>query len=163
MAFSIVTFSASLKNLIHKNNTTTSSNDVSGTLKNRIQKITVGYHKGKAIPTINYPCIWVEPASMVNDFSEIGSSVNRNMTLDFDIVAITNEGLGYDNGRETSDNEMLQLETNLEKLFRNYPRLSITSQVQSSLITGVMFDVAESNDTYNSMAKLRLTVNIKSN
>ena len=163
MAFNIVTFSASLKNLLSKNNTTTSSYDISNSLKVRINKITTGYHTGKPMLTIDYPCIWIEPTSKSNEFSEIGNSANRNMSLDYDIVAITNEGLGYSNGREVADNEMLQLESNLENLFRNYPRLSITSQVQSSLITSVNFDVSESNETYNSMAKLRLTINIKSN
>ena len=163
MAFDILTFSDKIKTLIDDNNTTTSSYDVSGSLKTRIQKVTVGYHRFKPIPLIDYPCIWVEPVHRSNDFSEIGNSANRNMNMDYDIVGITNEGLGYANGRETADREMLQLESNLELLFRNYPRLSNTAQVLWSLVTDVSFDVSEFNDTYNSMAILRLNIQVKSN
>lgn len=163
MAFNIVTFCTSVKNLIDKNNTTTSSYDVSSSLKSRVNKTTVGYHRNKPIANVDYPCVWVEPTHKENAFSEIGNYANRNMLLELDIVGITNEGLGAKNGRETSDTEMLQLSSNLETLFRNYPRLSITSQVQSSLISEVSYDISESNDTYNSITILKLSVNIKSN
>lgn len=160
MAFNIVTFSNSLKNLFDKNNTTTSSHDVSGSLKTRVQSVRVGYHRDKPIPNVNYPCIWVEPKSTNNEFGISGNNSKREITLNYDIVGVVQIGIGYDNGREISDSEMLQLQTNIEKLIRNYPKLSITSQVMEAQITGTDFDVVESIDTYNSMAKLNLNIKI---
>lgn len=162
MAFDIVTFSDSVKNLIHKNNTTSSSYDVSGSLTTRVNKITVGYHKNKPIPIVDYPCIWVEPLNSSNEFAVVGRNALRDITVAYNIVAMTGIGMGYTDGREKSDREMLSLSANIEELFRNYPHLSVTSQVMSSLITESEYDVSEYNDTYISMANLKLEVKIKS-
>lgn len=162
MAFDIVTFSDSVKNLVHKNNTTTSTYDVSGSLTTRVAKITVGYHKNKPIPIVDYPCVWVEPKNSRNEFVTVGRTALRDITLNYEIVAMTGIGMGYVDGREKADREMLTLSSNIEELFRNYPALSVTSQVMSSLITDSEYDVSEYNDTYISMAKLNLQVKIKS-
>ena len=161
MAFSIVTFSDSLKNLFDKNNTTTSSYDVSGSLKTRVAKVTVGYHKDKPIPNTNYPCIWVEPRRSENEFAVTGRNALRDITIDYDIVAITNVGLGYESGREVADREMLQLSTNIETLLRNYPQLSVTTQVMSSLVNNCEYGAIETNETYNSMANIGLQIKIR--
>jgi hypothetical protein len=102
----------------------------------------------------------VEPKSTNNEFGISGNNSKREITLNYDIVGVVQIGIGYDNGREISDSEMLQLQTNIEKLIRNYPKLSITSQVMEAQITGTDFDVVESIDTYNSMAKLNLNIKI---
>ena len=162
MAFDIVTFSASLKNLVHKNNTTTSSYNVSSSLKQQVKWVKVGYHKDKPMTVVDYPCVWVEPRRKNDAFIEIGSTARRTMNLTFDIVAITQEGMGLTNGREVADNEMLQLSTNIETLLRNYPKLSVTSQVMQSTISDVEWGVIESNETYNSMARIELNIEIKS-
>lgn len=161
MAFSIVTFTGSLQNLIHKNNTTTSSLDISSNLVNRVKSVTAGFHQGKSIPNTLYPCVFVEPKRKEDEFNELGTTARRNMKLNYDIIAITNYGLGLPNGRKEADDEMLQLSTNIEKLFRNYPRLSITS-VMHAIVTSAEYDIVESNETYNSMAKIGLTVDIMS-
>jgi hypothetical protein len=162
MAFSIVTFADTVKNLVDKNNTTTSSYDVSASLKARVVKSTVGYHKSKPIPNTNFPCVWVEPRHVGNEYVTIGRSALRDITVDMDIFAITNAGLGLANGRETADREMLQLSTNIETMLRNYPQLSATSYVMSAVITDVTYDVTEANDTYNSIAHIELQTKIKS-
>lgn len=157
--FSILTFSSSLRNLINKHNTTTSAHDISNGLKERIKSVTVGFHEGKAIPSTLYPVVYVEPRRREEDWQELGPTARRKMTLEFQIVAITDYGLGVYSGRETADQEMLRVSSNVEKLLRNYPKLSITS-VMSSLVTGVEYDTKESNDTYNSIAQIGLMVEV---
>lgn len=162
MAFSIVTFSNSLKNLLDKHNTTTSATDISSGLKERIKRVTVGYHKNKPIPVTDFPCIWVEPRRQENEFATTGRTALRDITLNYDIACITNIGPGYEDGRETADQEMLTLSTNVETMLRNYPALSVTSQVMWSTITDVEYDVENSNDTYNSIAKINLQIKMRS-
>ena len=162
MAFDILTFSDAIKNLLDENNTSTSSYDISLSLTAKVAGVTVGYHKDKPMPLTNYPCVWVEPKREENEFNTTGRYALRDITLDYDIVAITQMGPGYEDGRERADREMLKLSANLEKMFRNYPRLSTTSQVMSSKITNVEYGSIDYNETYNSMAKLNLEVKIHS-
>jgi hypothetical protein len=160
MAFDLVTFTDSLVNLIDKNNTTTSSYDISGSLKTRVRKVSFGFYKNKPLPNILYPCVWVSPVKKANEFVELGRSAKRKQVIEYEIAAITNEGIGYENGREVADQEMLQLSSNLETLFRNYPRLSVTAQVMQSQISDISYDVSEYNETWNSMSLLKLIVDI---
>ena len=162
MAFDILTFTDSLANLIDKNNTTTSSYNVSLSLTSKVVRVRTGYHRDKPIPNTDYPCIWVEPKRSSNEFNTTGRTALRDITLDYEIIAITNYGMGLEDGRERADREMLKLSSNLEILLRNYPRLSTTSQVMSSLISDVEYGVIESNETYNSMARLNLNIKIHS-
>ncbi len=162
MAFSIYTFSNSVKNLVHKNNTTTSGFDISAGLLKRVSKITMGYHEDKPVANISYPAVWVEPKRKAEMFTVLGPNAMRTMTADFDIIGIVDSGLGAFDGREQSDGEMLKLGANLETLFRNYIDLSNTTQGIRAMVTSSEYDIVESNDTYNSIVKLNLEIKIRS-
>jgi len=159
VAFSIYTFSNSVNNLVNKNNTTTSGLDISSGLKKRIQKITMGFHENKPNLNILYPAVWVEPKVKSSNFAKMGGNAYRSMTVDYQIIGIVQTGLGVFDGREESDGEMLKLSANLDTLLRNFIKLSQTS-VTMSLVESTEYDVIESNDTYNSICKLNLKVNI---
>lgn len=125
------------------------------------KKSLVGYHGKKPIPNILYPCIWVEPRNTGYEWGQLGCNSKREIDISFHIVAIVDYGFGQLSGREESDGEMLKLSTNLEKLFRNFPKLSITSCTMAQVVNAE-YDVVEFNDTWNSIADLELTVNLLS-
>jgi hypothetical protein len=142
---------------LDKNNTTGSSYNISSSLTSAVQAVYVGYHVNKPIPNTVYPVIFIEPRDKVENFEQLGNTARRTIDVYCDIVAITNYGMAI--SRETSDNEMLQLSANIETLLRNYPRLSQTAVMMSN-IDGTDYDVVESNDTWNSIARIKLAANI---
>ncbi len=59
MSYSLSTLRTSVANLLSKNNTTTSTYDISTSLNVRVKNVISGYRKvGKL--QIEYPAIWVE-------------------------------------------------------------------------------------------------------
>ena len=162
MAYSTLTLADSILNLINKNDTDTSSYDVSASLNQRVQYGVVGYHIKKPLRVDQYPAIFVEPGNRVEEFETASGSGSRTMNVPFSIVAITQYGAGQEDGRNLADREMIQLSDNLSYLFRTYPRLSNTSYVLQAGIDGVEFGVEEYENTYNSISRINLTVRIKS-
>ena len=163
MAFNIYTFSDSVRNLVNKNNTITSDYDISEGLSKRIRKVFLGYHEKKPIINELYPAVWVAPKTKNEDFDSLGNaSAKRDMTLQFEVTGIVQQGLGEIDGREVSDEQMMKLSANLDTLFRNYIRLSNTSSVVSSLVETTEYDVIESEDTWNSITKLNLNIKVRS-
>ena len=162
MALDLITFGDSLQNLINKNNTTSSSFDVSGSLNERVTEVIRGYHSAKPIPDFKFPLVYVELATKTEEFAQLGRTAKRNITLQYNIIGVTDYGLGLSEGREAADDEMIQLSSNMEELFRNYPKLSNTAQVQSAIIDNVIYDVVEGDGTYNASSVISLSVNIYS-
>jgi hypothetical protein len=160
--FKVLDLADSIKNLIDKNNVATSDYYVSLDMNTAVQKTVVGFHVNKPLPNILYPCVWVEPVGTVEKFGELGNTGKRNIEIDFNIVSVTNYGFGLDDGREESGRESIVLTDNLKYLFRNYPRLSCTSYVLKSTVSGTDYDVEEYNGTYNSISKIKLTVDVRS-
>lgn len=163
MALDLISIRSSIKNLLVKNNTNTSSFNISANLSTTVQQIVAGYHLSKPTPDFMYPAVWVELKNKSEEFGLIGNSAKRDGVINFDIVAIVQDGLGQFDGREKSDIEMIQLANNIEGIFREKIQLSQTSVITSSLVTNTDYDVIESNDTYNSIAIIELEVNTFSN
>jgi len=163
MALNLITFGDSLKNLIEKNNTTTSSYNISAGLNEKVKQVVRGYHEIKPILNINFPSVFVELNNKQEEFAQLGRTDRRNISLNYNIVGVTDYGLGQPDGREASDDEMIRLSSNLESLFRTFPKLSNTTQVLQALVSNVNYDVSESNDTYNSIVEITLTIDLYSN
>ena len=162
MAYSTLTLADSILNLITKNDTDTSTYDVSKSLNQRVNYTAVGFHAKKPLRIDQYPAIFIEPGNRIEEFETASGSGNRNMTVPFNIVSITQYGAGQEDGRNLADREMIQLSDNLSYLFRAYPRLSNTSYVLQAGIDGVEFGVEEYENTYNSISRISLQVRIKS-
>lgn len=162
MAFSIYTFSNKVRNLVNKNNTTTSGFDISSGLNKRVTKVIMGFHSKKPQQNIQYPLVWVEPRVKIDEFASLGNNAKREMTIRYEVTGIVQGGMGAFDGREQSDNEMLKLSANLETLFRNYIDLSNSSEVMSSILESIEYDVIEFNDTWNSICKLNLEAKVRS-
>jgi len=157
--FDIVTLSGTVKNLIDKHNTTTSSYNVSKDMVKKIQKVTIGFHESKPTPNILFPSVFVEPRNKRTDFGQMGNSNKHMIDVEMDVVGVTQYGLGQINGRELCDTQNFYLSRNLEYLFRNYIQLSASSYVLKSIVPETEYDVVEYNDTYNSICRLKLLIN----
>jgi len=154
MALDLIALRSSLRNLINKNNTTTSTYDISASLKERVQYVIAGYSKAP-ITEDRYPVIFVELKSDTEAFDTLGMTAHRRAEITFDIVGCVNYGLGLVDGRDKSDIEMIQLGQNLKNLLRAYPTLSNTAQ--QALVTNTEYDVVEgADDTYQSICKLTI-------
>ena len=144
----------SLQNLISKNNTVTSSYDVSNSLNNRVQLVCGG--TSARVPELNimYPVIFVELENIVDEHIELGKTSRRNVELIFGITGIIEYGIGIQDDGESTDNECVQLSQNVVELLRNYVTISTT--VDSCLVTGTEFITDEG--TYNARSKISLLV-----
>lgn len=159
MAFDASSFIGSVENLMSKNNSTTSSYDISSGLSSRV----LSFHKGTKdmharipIPKTLYPAVIVEMNGKEEEFSMLGNS-RREIRVNFSIISvidyttITNDATS---ARETSNLEVVKLSQNIEALIRAYPRLSQTSLVMKTDIVSTEYGViAKGDSTYNSIAK----------
>lgn len=159
MSVDINTIRTTLGNLISKNNTTTSSYNISSGLTKGVQRIITGYSK-IPIPNIVYPVIFVELKSDTAGFDLIGSAANRKNVVTFDIISIVENGFGQTGGRDVSDVQMLKLTDNIKTLLDVYPKLSSTS-INYAVRTGTEYDIGQ-NDTYNSISKITLNIEYRS-
>jgi hypothetical protein len=153
MAVNILSIKNSLKNLIDKNNTNTSSYNVSASMTSKVAYITGGNSKRQPVLNINYPAIFVELASTVDDHITMGMTARRETEAEFNIVAVTDYGQGTGEDGEEIDNEMIQLTQNIHNLLRNYITLSNT--VDSCLITGTNYITDEG---YNARSEIQLRI-----
>lgn len=154
-----VTIRASLVNLINKHNTTTSTYDISSGLKERVKTIK-GICRGgykQPLPNIFYPAIYVELNNKDEAFATICHQGKKAVTLNYNITPVINVGYGNTDGRTISDDDLLKVSDNIETLIRNYPKLSITG-VNVAEIVNTQYDVEESNDTWNSISKINLKI-----
>lgn len=124
-----VSFINSVKNLLEKNNTTTSSTDVSSSLNNRAKTFKAGVNNMSIIAPVaktQYPAVFVELNNKPQQFGLIGNTAKRDQQISFSVVCVTeyNSGAGE---YESACQESIQLADNVEILFRNKIRLSQTS------------------------------------
>lgn len=161
-AINTFTLRETIRNLIDKNNTNTSSFDIGGDIYKQPQNIKAAYHDNKTTKNIDYPFIWVELRNKVDELVLMGTAnkSKRNSTVDFDITCIVQTGVGQTGGKDISDDNMIKLANNVENLLRNFPQLSATSLVTQSVITGTEYDVTEAEDFYNSIATIALEVQV---
>ena len=133
MAVNELNIKNSLKNLISKNNTNTSSYDLSDNLKQRVQFIYGSSANRVPTKNIDYPVVFVELGSLFDNHTELGNTARRDVELGFKITSVTDYGLATEDFEDT-DNEMIQLTYNLHNLLRNYVKISNTCD--SCLMTG---------------------------
>jgi hypothetical protein len=160
MALNVVSFKNSLSNLLVKNNTTTSSYDISASMTKRFQTIVAQYSKAP-IPNILYPAAFVEIVRQAEQFETSGSGAKRLVSIYADSVAVTDYGIGQYDGRAKSETEMFYAAQNIEALIRAYPKLSQTSLVMQTNIESVDYGIVESNDTWNCAARIGLNITVR--
>ncbi|MHA1866629.1 MAG: hypothetical protein ACTSXD_01025 [Candidatus Heimdallarchaeaceae archaeon] len=149
--FDINSLSDSIVNLLDKNNTTTSSYDISDGLAIRVKQIKKGYSKATPIPIQLYPTVFVELQTKKEEFSQLGKSSRRKVNIVYDIVPVV-----YYKGREESDEQLLLLVQNIENLLRN--KIDLSATVDFSVIEATDFDVIYRDDIWNSVAKITLNI-----
>ena len=147
-----------IKNLLARNNTVTSSYDISNNLNKRIKLIVTGYSKMRPIPSNLYPAVFVELRSKKSEISQLGKQSRRNTDIIFEIVPVVNYGTGIASSDiNKSDYELITLVDNIENLFIN--KITLSNTVDYCNIDDIDYNVELSEDTWNSMA--RMTLNIK--
>ena len=160
----LVSLLTSMENLVNKNNTTTSSYDISSSLITRVQTIykgVQGFSENIPIPNHLYPAVIVEMANKAEEFVFIGNSAKRDMEITFSIVPIIHYGAGTTGGLENSDMELIQLTQNIENMLRQ--NISASGTVESLEITSTDFsNIIRSTDTYNSVARINVLTKLKS-
>lgn len=146
MAWSMYSLTSIVVNLIDKNNTTTSSLDVSSGLTERVKLIRRGKYDITPIPNTQYPCVFVRVRSKDSDiFEKLGQCNNkRDQYANVEIVPIVMAGTHYD-----SEKEMYNLTSNIEALLR--AKISLSSTVNDALITGVDYDATPIDDEFHNI------------
>jgi len=166
MALDLKAMLSSTSNMIAKHKDTGSTYFTGSGL---IKKVQVhfnglsGLHEGIPVPLENYPAIFTELVDSDDAFIRLGSSARRDAEITFNIIAVTNyqgPGEGENVGRQKADAEVITLTQNINNLLRNNIRLSQTSVVSHSLVTGVDFSrrVDTKTATYNAMSTITLQV-----
>lgn len=152
----VKTFKDSVLNLIEKNNTTTSSYDISSGLSTRVQRITGSNSKKQPVYSFQYPCVFVEVKNDTESILTLGNLARRGIEVNMDVVAVIDYGIGLDEAREESDDEMLLLCDNLKNLFRNFITLSGT--VDSLECPGSTYDADYAENTYNANGRISILI-----
>lgn len=150
----------SVVNLLDENNTTTATYNISASLSSAkvktVYKGVAGMHESFPVPSTMYPCVFVELVDKSEEFRELGQSARRWVDITFDIVPVTNFGMGQTGvDRTASDVEIVQLTQNIEALIRS--KVTLSGTVDMCLITNTDYSVKVSNDTYNGVSKIRLS------
>jgi hypothetical protein len=153
-----------MENLIIKNNTTTSSYDISASLNKRVQSIykgVRGFSEVKPIPINLYPAVCVEIDNKIEEFIVVGNSASRDLEINFSIVPIVHYGAGIQGGLDVSDTEIIRLTQNIENMLRQ--NISASGTVESLEIINTDFaTVLKSTDTYNSVSRINVLTKLKS-
>ena len=150
----------SLTNLLEKNNTHTSSYDISDGLVERVQRIVYGkdgIHEALPMAEVYQPIIFVELGNKIETFSQIGNSVSRYIDINYNIVVYTNYGMSsdyYGDSSVNSDKENLTLTQNIENLLRHH--VSLSNTVDQSLIEGTDFSTDIQEESYISVSTINL-------
>lgn len=150
-------FLDSVHNLIAKNNTTTSTYNVSNSLTSSFAAIYKGIDGSATkypIININYPCVYVEMKSADRDFSELGRQSRRSINGDVDVYVMFASGAGTPEGRYTADKQVLKALENIEKLFDNF--ISASGACDWINIVRAETAIVQNQDTWNSVGKLSM-------
>jgi len=161
MALSAINILNSVKNLLDKNNTTTSDYDISANLERRVVKIYRGVsnlYEHKTIPKNYYPCVFVELDSIREENAQLGNSAKRDVSGTINIIAVTM--LEKPAGAESADTEIIRLSENIQKLLRN--KITLSNTVDYIEDIAVDYNVITRADTYNNISKIIINFKILS-
>lgn len=153
------TMTSIVQNLINKNNTTTSSYDISSGLKKRVQWVKIANVDYPFANTM-YPVVCVSLNRSNSEFSQIGNTARREVEYSFQITPVTYYGMGQTDGGTDAMNEGYRIAGNLQRLIRAYPQLSATSFVLESDFTDTDYSSVRGDATYVQTAKMNLKVKV---
>jgi hypothetical protein len=164
MSLDLVGQLTSLENLLKKNNTNTSTYDISDGLQHRVQMFRKGsenLHSRIPVPNNLYHIIFCELPNQSEAFAQLGNSANRNVTLNFNIIPVVNYSQGakteVGENQEINDLETIRLAQNIQALIR--ANITLSQTVQDSNISDVSYGVVQNaNKAYNGMATISLEI-----
>ena len=163
MSLNVLTMIDGIKSYLAENNTTTSSNDISSGLQNRVVSIIKGYgDMSMEYPLMEneYPAIFIELVRDEEKLITLGKSSMRDIDFKVNIVPITDYGMGI--GRERSIQENMILCTNVKNLLRlNHGRMSDVADW--SVLEETRYGLKYSNDTWNVVSSIGMKVHKRSN
>lgn len=158
MALDVIAKLESIKNLLRKNNTNTSTLDISDGLDDDrrvcgFYKGVNGLHEHLPVPKNQYPAVFVEADTQVEDFAQIGNACKqRDVELVVSIVSVTMyEAPAY---AEEADIEAIRLAQNIHALIR--ANITLSQTVDHSNITSVEYSTVLREDTYNNVIRTQL-------
>lgn len=161
MALSLIDLLTTTENLLIKNNTNTSSYDISEGLNKRV----VNFYKGSSglfnkipIPKSLYPACCIELIKKPEEFAQLGRTAKRNVEIRMDIITITNYEASSNEGEslENSQLENIRLSQNIESLIRNKVDLSTTA-IHTALISDVDYSI-DTDNIYNNVSRISLNL-----
>ena len=163
MALDLINLMSTTAALIGRNNTSTSSYNLKSGLNVGAQKIFTGargLHEKMPVSFDVYPVIFVELGSKTESYNRMGSSGKRDVTIEADIVAVTQYGIGAGDenvGRQLADAECIKLTQNVEELIRNKIDLSLTCS--HCLIRNTQYAIGVGGEqTYNAVGIINLEI-----
>lgn len=170
MAINLVTKLTAFESLLEKNNTTTSSDDISSGLKagHRIKyffKGVDGFSSRAPIANTMYPVIFTEMVTTPEDIAQLGASAKRNIEINFKYVVVTNYGAGSDRNpcesMENADMELLNVVDNITALLRQ--RITLSNTMDDSSVENIIFNtIMNEPKTFNCAATIEMSAHILS-
>ncbi len=166
MALDLITMLGNFENLLHKNNTTTSADDISGSLKKRIKyffKGLDGFSTRAPIANTMYPVIFTELVTTPEEITQMGASAKRNIEINYKYVVVTNYGAGSDpkpcESMENADLEVMRAVQNITALLRQ--RITLSSTVNDSNIINTTYGtIIREPKTFNAVVTIDMQAHI---
>lgn len=166
MALDITSIMDSIKNLLEKNNTITSSYNISNGLNGKVKSFYSGIQgmsENTPVALSLYPAVFVELSRKVENYERLGSPNRRDADIEMNIIPITNYGAGTSSqskSRMNADYECINLTQNIEELIRNKITLSNTV---SWVLTNTDYNYRTQNveNTYNCVSRIFLDIKKK--
>jgi hypothetical protein len=162
MAIDIYSQLTSLTNLLSKNNTNTSSYDISKDMNIRVKRCfqgADGLHSQLPIQVDDYPVIFIELITQPEGLVQISNSPKRDVDIEFNIIPVTHYGASSQivapESVEAAHKELIILNRNIQNLLRN--KITLSSTVNQSNIEGTAFGTSiREPQTYNVSSIIRL-------
>lgn len=143
------TIRSAIISILEDNNTTTATNDVSGSLQTRVQKVIAGSPK-RPIGLDEYPLIFVSLSSKQEEAPFLGATAARDISIDWSVRCLT----CLSDSATSAENECITLADNVEKVLRTYIDLSGTVDYSNLEETQYSFD--DQDSTYVHTATINL-------
>lgn len=164
----LITKLTAFENLLHKNNTTTSGDDISANLNKRIKyffKGVDGFSTRAPIANTMYPVVFTELMTAPEEIAQMGASAKRNITVDWKYVVVTNYGAGSDikacESMENADLEVIQAVQDITVLLRQ--RITMSSTMDDSNIENITYGtIIRAPKTFNAVATIEMQAHILS-
>ena len=157
MAESVFTLRNQIVNLLNKNNTTTSSLDISDGLVSRVTLVRKGRPTYGVVNT-QLPQIFVTPNTFNEEINTLGNGAFRNADFSFEIYPVVQYGIAHSSdqsGQEQAEDESIKITDNILDLVREKVDLSVTGLWVETHETNYNWEIPES--TYVKASQIILT------